>query len=437
MNIKQIILFITLFSLTACRVENMEDIVNTPKDDFNTFDYVMATEDASDVDITTFFSFNLKDIDPEKSYDLIDQNDIFTNSNPSTSSGHESMHQYLFSMAKDKKGYSSTPGLYRLTLNTNNQIYIENDIHIAKNNLFPARQLCIVNDNLGYFYDEGKAPQSLQIFNPSAMVVTGSIDLKPAIAAMRPDAKWIDESFNNLIRVGSNALEYSNGKLYANILFMEAAGYNLVADTVDHIYIATIDVATQSLEKISSLKGGKTIGFFVSENKPTTVDEDGNVYFCSWGWNQFNEGNPSFVCRVKSGENEFDQDWKIDIEKLFGKDRIAQSIISYNGKIYLHTSENPYQFAESDASPDHEIMNYYMFDPAHPDQPIKLDIPSSNSSPRMNVFSIVNDKLFIAVPNIQKDKFNGYYSIDRSGHIEKEISIANKYRPTRLYRLKK
>ena|SRR5690554_640081 len=420
--------------LTSCKVENLDDN-HTPKSNFSTFNYVLVTEDASDVDITTFFSFNLNDIHSAESYDLIDRNDLFVNSNSSTSSGHISMNRYLFSMAKDKKGYSSTPGLYRLTLNDRNQMYIDSDIHIAKNNLFPARQLCIVNDHLGYFYDEGKAPQSIQIFDPSRMIVTGSINLRPHIEALGLDVEWLDGSFNNLIRVGSSALEVSNGKLYASILFMEEAGYNLVADTVNHIYMAVIDINSNTVEKITSYEGGKTLGFFVSENKPTTVDEDGNVYFCSWGWNQFNKGNPSFVCRIKSGEVDFDKDWKIDIEKLFGKDRIAQSIISYNNKIYLHVSQTRYQFAESDGSPDSELMYFYEFDPSDPDNPIKLDIPSSDSSPRMNVFSIVDGRLFIAVPNITKGRFNGYYSIDQEGNIQKEISIDNKYRPTRLYKL--
>lgn len=51
----------------------------------------------------------------------------------------------------------------------------------------------------------------------------------------------------------------------------------------------------------------------------------------------------------------------------------------------------------------------------------------------MNVFSVVNDKLFIAVPNREPGKFNGYYSLDKTGLLKKELTLENKYRPTRLY----
>ncbi|MCO5233956.1 MAG: hypothetical protein LC105_11195 [Chitinophagales bacterium] len=432
--LKNLIIIFSVFILSSCKVENLND-KDVPKTDFSNFDYVLTTEDASDVDITTFFSFNLKDINPNESYDLIDRVGLFTNSNPSTSSGHLMMDQFIFSMAKDKKGYSSTPGLYKLTLNTSNRMYIADNLHIAKNNLFPARQLCIVDEHLGYFYDESKMAQGLQIFDPSTMVLKGSIDLKPAIAQFRPDTKWVDESYNNLVRVGSTVLEANQGKLYASVIFMESAGYNLIADSVNHVYLAVIDIQTSAVEKIISYEGAKTVGFFVSENKATTTDEDGNIYFCSWGWNQFNQGNPSKVFRIKSGFTDFDTNWVIDIESLFGVGKIAQSIISFNNKIYLHVSNRAFIFGEADQAADKMEMSYYEFDPQTPNAPKKLEIPVSNSSTRMNVFSIVDNKLFIAVPNIEKGKFNGMYSIDTQGEIKKELTVSNKYRPTRLYKL--
>lgn len=432
--LKYIITIFSILLLLACKVENLND-TQIPKEDFSRFNYVMATEDASDVDITTFFSFNFDDIHPDESYDLIDRVGIFTNSNPSTSSGHLSMGQYIFSMAKDKKGYSSTPGLYKLTLNTNNRMYIADNLHIAKNNLFPTRQLCIVDEHLGYFYDEAKLPQGLQIFDPTSMVLKGSIDLKPAINELFPDTKWVDESYNNLVRIGSTVLEANQGKLYASIVFMESAGYNLVADSVNHVYLAVIDIPSNQVEKIIAFEGAKTVGFFVSENKATTKDLDGNIYFCSWGWNQFNKGNPSKVFRIKSGETDFDKDWLIDIENLFSEGRMAQSMMSFNNKIYLHVSDRAFPFGDADKPSDKMEMSYYEFDPNSPNSPKRLDIPSSNSSSRMNVFSIVDNQLLIAVPNVEKGKFNGFYALNTNGEIKKKMTVSNKYRPTRLYKL--
>lgn len=437
MPLSYISLLLICLAEASCTIENLEDIPNIPKTDFSSYNYVLATEDASDVDITTFFAFNMKDIFPDQQYDPVNNGDLFINSNPSTSSGHLSFGQYIFSLAKDKKGYSSTPGLYRLTLNDQNRMYVDGELNISRDNLFPARQLCIVNDHLGYFYDEGKEAQSIQIFDPREMRLTGSINLKPAVSQYRPDAKWVDDAGNNLVRTGSLVLEQNRGKLYVSIVFLETAGFNLIAESEKNFYLAVIDVYTNEVEKIIAYEGVKTVAFFVSENKGTTTDEEGSLYFCSWGWNQFNTHNPSKIFRIRSGETDFDRDWVIDIEKHFGARHIAQSMISYNGQIYLHVSDDPYTFGDdsSDDDPGNIRMSYYRFDPLFPDAPEKLNIPSSNVSSRMNVFSIADDKLYICVPNLEKGKFNGLYSINKSGEVKKEMTIENKYRPTRLYKL--
>lgn len=426
------LLFVCML-MASCKIENLSDVINIPKTNFDTYNYVLATEDASDVDITTFFAFDMKNTAPGQKYDLFGAGDLFINSNPSTSSGQLSFRQYFFSQAKDKKGYSSTPGLYRLTLNDQNRVYIDNELNISRDNLFPARQLCIVNDHLGYFYNEGKEAHSIQIFDPSEMMLTGSINLEPAIRSFRPGARWVDDAGNNLIRTGSLVLEESGGKLYVSVVFLEMAEFNLIADDEHNFYLAVIDIQTNTIEKIITYEGAKTVGFFVSENKATTVDEDGAIYFCSWGWNQFNQPFPSKVFRIRQGETEFDKDWVIDIEKHFGKGRIAQSIISFNHKIYLHISAGAYGFSEDDA--ESAQMHYYEFDPERPDEPEKLDIPGSNTSSRMSVFSEVDGRLYVCVPNLKQGEFNGLYAVDKSGDVTKVLTIENKFRPTRIYKL--
>lgn len=436
-HIYTISLSLLFFVLFSCTVDNVEDQNSDPKSDFSSFNYVLATEDASTADITRFFSFNLSEVDPNKSYDLIDDNTQFINSDPSTSSGHHHFKNYIFSMAQDKKGYSSTPGLYRLSQNTESRIFIDSEIYVGKDNIFPARQLSIVNDELGFFYNESVGTQTIQAFNPTTMQLKESIDLKPFIKEFRPDAKFEDAYGNNLVRTGSLVMDYKEDKLYVSVVFLEQLGFNLISEDEEYFYLAVIDIPSLSFDKVIQYKGPKTVGFYVSENKATTKDEDGNLYLASWGWNQFNSQDPSEVFRIKAGETDFDTEWKIDIENLFGKDRIVQSIISYNNKLYLHVSDAPYSYASSE---DTDVRNglkmyYYEFDPATPDVYRKLDIPSSNPAPRINVFNIIDDKLFIASANAEQNKSNGLYSVDKNGEVKKEMQIENKYRPTRFYKL--
>ncbi|MGO3181765.1 MAG: hypothetical protein ACTIJ9_02930 [Aequorivita sp.] len=426
-----------MLGLFSCEVDNLDDENKNPKTDYSSFNYILATEDASTADITRFFSFNLDGIDTERTYDLIDDNQDFVNSDPSTSSGHHSFKNYIFSMAKDKRGYSSTPGLFRLTLNTSNQLFIDSEIYIGKENLFPSRKLALVNEHLGFYYNEDSGGQTIQSFNPLTMKLIEELDLRPFIKAFRPDAQFEDDYGNNLVRTGSLVMEYKDDKLYVSVVFLEAANFNLIAEEEENFYLAVIDIPTFSFDKIIQYHGAKTVGFFVSENNPTTKDEDGNLYFCSWGWNQFNNHNPSKVFRIKAGETDFDPNWEIDIEPLFGEGRIAQSIASYNNKLYLHISEEPYLFESSEEVETRNglKLNYYEFDTNSPENYTKLNVPSSNPASRMNVFNIVDDKLFMAVPNAISPNFNGVYSLDRLGNIKKELQIANKYRPTRFYKL--
>ena len=437
-SIKYKMLFSLLFlGLLSCEVNNLDDENKNPKTDYSTYNYVLATEDASTADITRFFSFNLGDVESNKTYDLIQDNQIFTNSDPSTSSGHHSFKNYIFSMAKDKRGYSSTPGLFRLSLNSSDQVYIDSELYIGKDNIFPSRKLVLVNDNLGFYYNEDSGGQSIQAFNPLTMQLGAVLDLRADIKAFRPEVQFEDEYGNNLVRTGSLVMDYKDDKLYVSVVFLEEASFNLISEEEENFYLAVIDIPTFSFEKIIAYHGVKTVGFFVSENNPTTKDEAGNLYFCSWGWNQFNNHNPSKIFRIKAGETDFDTDWEIDIESHFGKGRIAQSIMSYNSKLYLHISEEPYLFDSSeDVSTRNGLkLSYYEFDTTNPENYVKLDVPTSNPSSRMNLFNIVDDKLFMVVPNAIPGNFSGLYSIDRQGMLKKEIQIENKYRPTRFYKL--
>ena len=432
------ILFCLLFlGFAACEVNNLDDENKNPKLDYSSFNYVLATEDASTADITRFFSFSLGDVDPAKTYDLIQDNGKFINSDPSTSSGHQSFKNYIFSMAKDKRGFSSTPGLFRLSLNSSDQVFIDSEIFVGKDNLFPSRKLVLVNDNLGFYYNEDSGGQTIQSFNPLTMQLGEALNLRSVIKDFRPDAEFEDEYGNNLIRTGSLVMDYHDNKLFVSVVFLKEATFNIIPETDNNFYLAVIDIPSFSFEKMISYEGVKTVGFFVSENNPTTKDEDGNLYFCSWGWNQFSKHNPSKVFRIKNGETEFDPDWEIDIESHFGKDRIAQSVMSYNNKLYLHISKDPYLFDSSeDVSTRNGLeLSYYEFDTSDPENFTRLDVPTSNPSARMNLFNIIDDKLFIVVPNAIPGNFSGLYSLDRQGTLKKELQIENKYRPTRIYKL--
>lgn len=122
-------------------------------------------------------------------------------------------------MAKEKIGYSSNPGLFRLTLNTSNQVFIDSKIYIGKDNLFHSRKLALVNDYLGFYYNEDSGGRTIQSFYPLIMQLKEELDLRPYIEDFRPDVIFEDEYGNNLFRMGSLVMDYKNDKLYVSIVF--------------------------------------------------------------------------------------------------------------------------------------------------------------------------------------------------------------------------
>src|SRR5690554_7688009 len=66
-TIYKVFISFLFLGLTSCQVENLDDENRNPKTDYTSFNYVLATEDASTADITRFFSFNINGIDSERS----------------------------------------------------------------------------------------------------------------------------------------------------------------------------------------------------------------------------------------------------------------------------------------------------------------------------------------------------------------------------------
>lgn len=434
MNFRKIssaLLTMCLFAFTACNTQGPDKPNNGNGQE--TIPYILSAEDASNADITRFYAFDpTKVLGTAETYDLIAKTDLFTNSDPSTSAGHHSLGKYFFAMAKDKKGMSATPGVFRLTLNDKKEVVIDESLTIVKGSFYPKR-LGVLDKNTAFYSREDK-PRVISIFNPYTMQLTGEIDFNEAIKAFKPDAKYVDAKGNNLVRTGSFSIDARGGKLFVSVVFLNGKSFNEIGEEYDSYYVAVADIATKKVEKIISYKGVRNVGIVQAENSPTSIDEKGNIYYLSWGWNGRGVQGDSKVFRIKAGTTEFDNNWEFDIQKTFGNHRIAQSMIAYNGKIYLHISKTDYRFGTKNT--DKIEMEYYELDPATMAYK-QLPIPASNISSRMNVFSVVDGKLFVCVPNREEGKFNGLYSVDKAGKVEKVMSVKNQYRPVRLYKLTK
>lgn len=137
-------------------------------------------------------------------------------------------------------------------------------------------------------------------FNPTEMRTIGEIDLT---SLARPVA-------NSLWYVGSHVRD---GKLYLAVDFQQ--NFDAVYDSA---FIAVIDLATQSLEKLIS--DGRTAMIFAAGLGVNAFVEDaaGNIYVQARG-NRDSGGNaPSGVLRIRKGQTEFDPDYFLNLDEALG-----------------------------------------------------------------------------------------------------------------------
>jgi hypothetical protein len=190
-------------------------------------------------------------------------------------------------------------------------------------------QYVVVDETHGYYLDANRSTINLQTFNPTTMVRTGEVDLSSLVKAE------VDGIAVEYQVIGQHTLAFKEGKLYAGITYGTITGAGFGDDLVDYIEFAVIDIATNTLDKTIKYEGMRSIGWGSSGNKMWTLGDDGALYFCSTG---LRTGMAtSAVIRIKAGETEFDQNWKLKATDYNGPSSIS-TILVKDGILYTELS---------------------------------------------------------------------------------------------------
>ncbi len=263
-----------------------------------------------------------------------------------------------------------------------------------------ASQFLVVNETTGFYLDENRSTMKIQKFNPTTMERTGEIDL----TSLR------DESVEYQV-VGKHTLAAKEGKLFAGITYGTMATQGYGGDVVDFVEFAVIDIATATLDKtIKYDQGLNSIGWGSSGNKMWTLGDDGALYFYSTGLTVGFE--LSSVIRIKAGETDFDDDWRLDATDIAPKTSVVTGLVK-NGKIYIELASEELQSNFSNLQDI--IFEYYVVDLATKNATKISGMPLHHYAyANEQAITEVDGKILFWVRN-PDENIDGYYSLNSNG----------------------
>lgn len=268
----------------------------------------------------------------------------------------------------------------------------------------------VVSDTKGYYTDSERSLTAIQTFNPSTMERTGEIDISEEM-----DAYMTDDVTRT--RLGSFMVE-SEGKLYTQVFFYDAGGLH-VNDTS---YVAVFDVASDSFLGFAIHDDFIWLGFERKNIRMASVADNGDIYLAGVVGNVA-DGPHSRCLRIKAGETDFDEDWKIDFNDIIDDEGsyLLSGPTVVDDKLYVRLKADG---MESDYS-NNGVENISAFEiDIDTQSATKIsDIPGSGAAGYSVCGPVlIDDLLYFSVSN---SSYQGFYTYDpSSGDVAEAFSLS-------------
>ncbi|MEL7003623.1 MAG: hypothetical protein AAFN93_12945 [Bacteroidota bacterium] len=197
-----------------------------------------------------------------------------------------------------------------------------------------------VDDTKGYYTSHTDNQKGIQIFDLESMTRIGEIDCSAAIDDIIVGMDVEDADKVAATGIGGFMLE-RDGKVFTQVFFSSEDNQ----EVVDKTYVAVIDAASDTLDKIIVWDDFVRIAYFSCLNcNYATVGDDNALYLASFIGNFTDPEGPNFrVLRIKSGETEFDDEWDVNGNRgdFENGENFALGSIALNGKIYVKMFDAP------------------------------------------------------------------------------------------------
>lgn len=259
----------------------------------------------------------------------------------------------------------------------------------------------IVDDTKGYYFD-GDEPLKIQIFNPTTMQRSGSIDLTDAVNERGKDVAGITYR-----SVGQKLLAVKNGKLFANVTYAKGANqvqWGFFDDYFEDVYIAVIDIATGKYEKTIKAEDTGSIAY-INDNNMYSYDTNGDLYIVTQG--RTNIGGKSKIIRIKANETDVDKTWEIKMDDIMEGGKFV-TIYATNGKLITTIPSEKLASTNINLTP---IWEFNVIDIASKSVTKISGVPLVTNPGAGFATVKIDDKLLLRVnaPGV-----NGYYELNSS-----------------------
>lgn len=344
-------------------------------------------------------------------FDELPNGNIVNNSSESTQGlgfgGWRPYGNWLFKMFKTS---DNSLGIERLDVALNGKISSGGFISTDKTN--GSGNFVIVDDNKGFYWD-GSKPTEIQIFNPTKLERSSSIDFTDVINKIGKNEENI-----KFRAIGQKFLAVKDGKLFANITYATTDGTQkgFWDDFYPDVYIAVIDIATGKHEKTIKIEDTGAIAY-VNDNQMYDFDSNGDLYIVTQGTSEKGTGGNSKISRIKAKETEIDKDWSLNMDDIQVGGKFV-SVFAKDGKIITVIPNTALTGGPTGNINFSNIWEFYSIDIATKKR-TKIEGVPTTTNPGAAMAAIEIDGKILLRVNTEKGVENGYYELN--GNTAKQL----------------
>lgn len=270
----------------------------------------------------------------------------------------------------------------------------------------------IADDHSGYYWDAAE-PTKIQKFDPTTMKNMGSIDFTDVV-----NERGVDEENIKFRSIGQKFLAIKGGKLYANLTYAknDVNQIGFFDDFYPDVYIAVIDLASETYEKTISVKNTGSIAY-INENHMYDFDSNGDLYIVFQGRAAI--GGQSKIARIKANETDIDS-WELNFTDFRTEDNGKfANVFAESGKLILTVNTETLTLGDREAGiPNNinstNIWKFYSVDVASKEFTEITGVPVGTNPGAAMAAVEVDGKILLRGSTLSGE--NGYYEYDPSSH---------------------
>ncbi|PST85286.1 hypothetical protein C7T94_02185 [Pedobacter yulinensis] len=197
---------------------------------------------------------------------------------------------------------SNAQGILKMSINGEGKI-VEDKFLPSLSTAYISNYL-VASPTEGYYWDDVRGGLKVQTFNPTTMERTGEIDFSSLSEGLP------NESAGQLI------IAKRDDKLYVDLLLgTKLSGDWQVSPKEKEVAIAVYDLTQKKILNVTKFAGTTNLGVFIDHVLWGLDEKTKDLYFVAVGDMKRQPTNyTSKILRIKSGSNEFDKDFSLDIK---------------------------------------------------------------------------------------------------------------------------